>query len=383
MISGKPGNEIMSVLQDGVADMMKDIVVEGAKGFVGGYVSGKFDVDTSDKGYFKKLGEKSIESAAKNITEGGLNTIWDIGECICDPNSSETIESILKDQSKRTASGIIGDIAGATISEGFNGVDNIKNSFTKVTAQTFKDTASETLKDITKGVNSRGVEYLYGDEKDASRILGDIWNEDLEGGKKILKSAGESVGEHYSDEVYKDEKLYINLKKIDHDGDDKVDVVQFGDYAVTKEDYDAAVSNAGKGAYKDKTAQDILGLSKDTDINSGKQRSISIDMTEKYSSDRKTTDTVTIDGKYTYKKDFYESAVNAAGKGDYSGKTVQDILGIPNDVDISEDNITHKRYRSSDIGMGKTVEFSNDDSSKATKIHVSSMKRETRIAREN
>lgn len=382
LISGKPGDEILSVIQDDVTDMMKDITINGATSFVGGYFTGKFDVDTSDKGYFKKLGEQTIESVVSNVTEGGLNTIWDIGECILDPNSSKNIESIFKEHGKATISSIIGDTTGAAISVGFDNIGDIKNSSVKITAKTIKDTTSNTLGDIAEGVTTRGMEYLYGDEKDASKILSDIWDEDLDHGRNVFKSAGEAAGENYSDERFKDEKLYINLKKIDHDNDGKVDVVQFDDYAVTKEDYDAAVLNAGKGAYKDKTVQDILGLPKDTDINSGKQRSVSINMVEKYSSNRKTTDTITIDGKYTYKKDFYESAVNAAGKGDYSGKTVQDILGISNDVDVSEDNIIHKRYQNYDIGEGKKVELANNDSSKATKIHISSMNRETKIARE-
>ncbi|MGN0533082.1 MAG: T7SS effector LXG polymorphic toxin [Eubacterium sp.] len=382
IISGKPGDEIISILQSDTNDMLRDIVVDGATSFVGGYISGKFDVDTSDKGYFQKLGEKTVENAATSVTEGGLNTIWDIGECVLDPNSSKNIESIFKDRAKETVSGFIGATTGSAISEGFTGTKDIKNPIGKVTAQTIKDTTADTVENISKGVTSRTMEYIYGEEKDASKIVGDIWDKDLDDGRNIAKSASKSAGKNISNEVYKDKKIYNDLNKIDRDHDGKVDVVQFGDYAVTKEDYDAAVSVAGKGAYRDKTVQDILGLPKDTDLSSGKQRSVQIDMTEKYSSSRKTTDTVTIDGQYTYKKDFYESAVNAAGKGEYSGKTVQDILGISNDVDVSEDNITHKRYYNSDIGKGKEIELANDDSSNASKYHISSMHHETKVARE-
>ena len=273
--------------------------------------------------------------------------------------------------------------AGAVVSEGvFSGVDDIDNKAGKVVMETVKDTVTKSVKNVTKGVTGRTMDYIYGDEKDAARILGDIWEEDLDSGRTIAQAAGESAGEHIADEAYKEDKYYNDLSKIDKDGDGKIEVVQFDDYAVTKQDYDAAVENAGKGAYKDKTVQDILGLPKDTDISSGKKRTVSIDMTEKYSSDRKTTDTVTIDGKYTFSKSYYESSLNAAGSDEYGGKTAQEILGIPNDVDLSEDNVTYKRIDNDKIGQGKEVELHSDYGTNATQIHISSMKRETRIERE-
>lgn len=382
-VLGPPdGETIWSV----ASNEFEDVLVKGAEGFAGGLVSGKFNVDTGDKSYIRKLGEKTAENAAREFSGGFVKTGWDLGESYVKNHNTDEFQSILKDNSKDTVGKFIGSTAGAAVSEGFTGIKDIKNPFGKGAAETFKDTASDTLNRITKGVTERGMSYAYGDEKDAGKILGDIWDEDLDKGRNIAESAAKSAGKHTANEVYKDKKLYNDLKKIDHDHDGKVDVVQFGEgknkYAVTKEDYDAAVANAGKGAYKDKTVQDILGIPKDTDLSTGKQRSVSIDMTEKYSSDRKTTDTVTVDGKYTFKKDYYESAVNAAGKGEYKDKTVQDILGVPKDTDVSENNITHKRVYNSDIGQGKDVELTNDDTSKATKIHISSMKYETRVAKE-
>lgn len=380
MISGKPGDEILSILQEDTENMLKDVVVEGGKSFVGGYVSGKFDVDTSDKGYFQKLGEKTVESAAENLTGGGLKTVWEIGEAVVDPDSSKDIVSILKENTRETFKDFAGDVAGSAVSEGFSNIKSIKNNVGKIAAQTIKDTASDTVENITRGVTGRGIDYLYGDEKDAGKILGDIWEEDLKDGRSIVESAGKSAGKHIVEESFKDKKLYNDLKKVDRDHDGKIEVVQFKDYAVTKEDYDAAVANAGKGAYKDKTVQDILGLPKDTDIGSGKQRTVSIEMTEKYSPSRKTTDTVSVDGKYTFKQGYYESAVNVAGKGQYKDKTVQEILGVPDDTDIS--NVTHSRVKNTEIGHGKKVELTNDDSTSATKLHISSMKHTTKVARE-
>ena len=247
---------------------------------------------------------------------------------------------------------------------------------------TIKDTAEDTSGRISKGVTGRTIDYVLGDEKDGSKILGDIWEEDLDKGRSIAESAGKSLEKNILNEVHKDDKFYNDLKKIDTDGDGKIEVVQFDDYAVSKQDYDAAVKNAGKGAYKDKTVQDLLGLPKDTDISSGRERTVSIDMTEEYSSDRKTTDTVTVGGKYTFSQSYYESSINAAGSKEYGGKTAQEILGIPNDVDLSEENITRTRVDNDKIGQGKEVEFHNDYHTDATKIHISSMSRETRLEKE-
>lgn len=390
VVAGKPGDEIISVLDAGleeteeeVGNMFKDMATEGAKSFVGGTVAGSFDVDTSDKGVLQKIGEKAAEGAAGGAAKGVVNTAWGVGEAIVDGDSSTTVTSALKEGFKETVQDVAKETAGAVVSEGiFSGVDDIDNKAGKMVMETVKDTATDTAENIVEGVTGRTMDYVYGDEKDAGKILGDIWEEDLDSGRSIAKAAGESAGEHIADEVFKDDKHYNELNKIDKDGDGKIEVVQFDDYAVTKQDYDAAVENAGKGAYKDKTVQDILGLPKDTDLSTGKQRTVSIDMTEKYSSDRKTTDTVTVGGKYTFSKSYYESSLNAAGSDEYGGKTAQEILGIPNDVDLSEDNITRKRVDNDKIGQGKEVELHNDYGTNATKIHISSMKRETRLERE-
>ena len=335
----------------------------------------------------RKIGEKAAEGAAGGAAQGVVNTAWGVGEALVDDDSSTTVTSALKEGFKETVQDVAKETAGAVVSEGvFSGVDDIDNKSGKIVMETVKDTATDTAENIVEGVTGRTMDYVYGDEKDASKILGDIWEEDLDSGKSIIesarKSAVENIGNEIVEEAFKDDKHYNELKKIDKDGDGKIEVVQFDDYAVTKQDYDAAVENAGKGAYKDKTVQDILGLPKDTDLSTGKERTVSIDMTEKYSSDRKTTDTVTVGGKYTFSKSYYESSLNVAGTEEYGGKTAQEILGIPDDVDLSEDNVTYKRVDNDKIGQGKEVELYDDYGTNATKIHVSSMKRETREARE-
>lgn len=391
-IAGKPGNEILSVLDEGLKEMgdelsdtIKDMAVEGTKSFVGGTVAGKFSVDTSEKSVLTKIGEKAAEGVAGDLAGGGVKTVWNVGEAVLDNDSSTTVESALKMSMKETAQDVSGSVVESVVSgAGDHVTDKIDGRVGKAIGKTVSDTLTSSSKGIATGVTGRGMDYIYGDEKDAGNILGDIWEQDLQGGKTIVKDAGSSLGKNIYGEMYKEKQLHNDLKKIDRAGDNdgRIEVVQFSDYAVTKQDYDAAVENAGKGAYKDKTVQDILGLPKDTDINAGKQRTVSIDMVEKYSSGRKTTDTVTVDGKYTFRKSYYESALNAADTGDYQGKTAQDILGIPDDVDLSEDNLTYKRVDNDKIGLGKEVELHDDYGTNATKLHISSMKYETRLQRE-
>lgn len=390
VIAGKPGDEIISVLNEGlgemegeVSDMFKDITVEGAKSFVGGTVAGSFDVDTSDKSVLRKIGEKTAEGVAEGVAGGVMKTTWGVGEALVDDDSSTTVTSALKEGFKETVKDVASSTTSAVVSDGvFHRTDNIDNKVGKFIGNTVKETVTDATENITEGVVGRTMDYFYGDEKDASKILGDIWEEDLDSGRSLAESAGKSAGKNIANEVYKDDKHYSNLKKIDSDGDGKIEVVQFDDYAVTKQDYDAAVENAGKGAYKNKTVQDILGLPKDADLSTGKERKVSIEMTEKYSSDRKTTDTVTVGGKYTFSRSYYESSLNVAGSEEYGGKTAQEILGIPNDVDLSEDNVTYKRIDNDKIGQGKEVELHEDYGTNATKIHISNMKRETRLERE-
>ena len=377
-VTEKPGDEIKSILLSNLEETGQKVVVKSAASFAGGYVAGTYGVDTSDKSYLKKLGEKTVENIFETGTGAVVNTTWELGECVFDDDKD--VVSILKKNSREFVSEFAKKTVNSSIELSIPQTGDIDNKFAKVLAETAKDTFADTAGEITKGVTGRSHDYMYGDGN-AEDILGDVWEEDLDGGKTIIKEGVKSLASHSSDEIFEDEKVEIQLNKIDHDKDGKVEFIQFGDKAVTKEDYDAAVSVAGKGAYKDKTVQDILGLPKDTDLSSGKERTIRVDMVEEYSSGRKTTDTVTIEGKYTYDKNYYQAAKDAAGKGDYENKTVNDIIGISNDVDLSESEHTYKRYKNSEIGQGKKVQLTAKDSSQASTYHISSITNETRAER--
>lgn len=389
IIAGKPGDEVMSVLDAGLqeakgemVEMFEDMAVEGAKAFVGGTVAGSFDVDTSDKSALRKIGEKTAEGVAEGLAGGAVKTTWEVGEAILDNDSSTTVISALKEGLKETVKDVTSSTSGAVVSgAGDSLVDKIDGTAGKVVGETVNDTISKTSEKVVGGVAGRTMDYVYGDEKDASKILGDIWEEDLDSGRSILKDAGESLGTHVSDAVNEDKKHYNDLKKIDYDHDGKIEVVQFDEYTVTKQDYDAAVENAGKGAYKDQTAQEILGLSRDTDLSSGKHQTVDIDYTQKHSNDNPFTSTVTVEGedgkKYVFTKEYYDSTFNAAGTKEYEGRTVREMLDLPEDIQL-KDNTTTDTVRTDSIGRGEDVELHKQSGTNATKIDISTTSRQER-----
>ena len=289
-IAGKPGVEILDTLKDDTVKMAKNIVTKGSRDFIEEYITQGFKIDTSHKGTIKKIKENIVSGLLADATEGAANVMWDMGEAVCDPNSSENMESILKRNLRETIGNMTKDVSEGIVSEVLPDADKIKNSAGKIAVGAIDDTAADTAGKISKGVTGRAVDYFNGDEKDASKILGDIWDEDLDNGLEIGKSTRDKFISNANEEVKKDAIFKNKLKGVDYDKDGKIELVQFENYAVTKEDYDAAVKNAGKGAYKNQTVQDILGLPKDMDLSKAETRVESIDILEEYSSAQNTND---------------------------------------------------------------------------------------------
>ena len=123
---------------------------------------------------------------------------------------------------------------------------------------------SEAAGEFTGSAAKQGVDLLTGQREDFS--LEEIWEKDMEGGRAAVKKGIESAAEHVSEKHYEDKEVYNNLKKKDYNKDGKVEVVEFQNFSVLKEDFEAAKEVAKKGAYKDQSVQDILGLPKRTKI---------------------------------------------------------------------------------------------------------------------
>lgn len=389
VIKGRPGDEVMSIFRAGkeeewkdISKEVKEVAVEGTKAFVGGGIAGHFDVDTSDKGVWQKIGEKTLEGVGSEAAGGAVGTALDMVGAATDGNDETTVADAFKKGAKDTVSKMAGSTVKSVISEGVaDKVDGIDNAVAKVAAGTVADTVADTASTVTEGVVGRTVSYMYGEEKDAGNILGNIWEEDLQNGKAIAQSAGQALGENVVDVATEESKHYTELKKLDTDNDNQIEVVHFGEYTVTKQDYDAAIANAGKGAYEGQTAQEILGLNRDTKLESGVHDTVDIEKTKQYKNENPFTNTVTVEGKdgekYVFKKEYYESTENAAGTKDYEGRKLREMLGVPEDTDL-KDNITTDTVRTDSIGHGKKVQLHQQSGTNATKISMSDTTRQQR-----
>ncbi len=306
IVTKKPGDEVLSILEENTEDMLKNIVVGGAEGFAGGYVSGKFDVSSAKKGFFKKAGEGIAEGTAEAFAKNATDSAWDVGTAVLDPNSSENITTVLKKEASEFASGFTGDVVSnsveAVIDSGNDAFNDAHEGKYNVVQETAKEAivgaASETASTIAGSSAKQGVDILTGSRENFS--MKEIWEKDLEGGRKIVKSGIESGAEHAADKAFEDQKLYNDLKKKDYDKDGKVEVVEFQNFSVLKEDFEAAKEVAKKGAYKDQSVQDILGLSKKTKITDKNiiTRKVSIkDLEKSQYKGRKTTNVTRYDVK--------------------------------------------------------------------------------------
>lgn len=285
IIQGKPGSEILSILEENTENMMKDIVVDSAGEFVTNYIGGNFDVSTADKGFWRKTGENFAKSVSEGLAKNTTETVWDIGDAVLDPNSSESFSTILQREGKEFVHDFAENVVESTVDAFIeSGIDSYKDShksdssnFKKVAGEFITSTTTGVAGGFAKGTATQGAEMLLGDRE--AFDFEEIWEEDMEGGRKAVGSAINDAAKEGADLHYEDEKTQIKLGRKDYDGDGKVEVVVFDKYAVLKEDYDAAREAAGKGAYKDMTAQDILGLPKNTPISEKRvvQKTVSID----------------------------------------------------------------------------------------------------------
>ncbi len=346
IIEGKPGSEILSILEEDTKEMVKDIFIDGATEFATGYVGGNFDVDSSKKGYFKKLGEEIVGNATDAVVSNLTESVWDVGEALVDVKSIDELKSVLSEEAEDFAKSALKDFTSDSVSSIFTvGAEEIgdkidtDNAITDVLGKTAVDTLGNTGGTFTGALTSQIIDIKLGDRD--SIDIKEIWDKELDDGRVILTSAGNSLGKHGADEYFKDEKFYNSLLKKDRDGDGNVDVVVFDKYMVLKEDYDAAVECAGKGAYKDKTVQDILGLPKNTAISERKIKQETISINQLQKSDykaRKTTNVTRMDYKVDYdqvKEELFDQDLfenNKAGEYTYmeseNGKTASGYLKL-------------------------------------------------------
>lgn len=249
----------------------KDIAYKGAGAFVGGAVAGHYDIDKSDKSYLTKLKEKTVENVAQYTTEGAVKVTWDVVDYGAVRGDMETCKSVIYEDLKETAGDLVGAEAGALASENTikdhlkhspdaKGWEKTMETVRDKALDTATDTVSDTMKDVAKGTYERSVDYVAG-KGDAKDIFGKIIEDDLDNGRSIAKSAGENITKNVSKEAVERRQL----DRADGKTDGKVDSVKVGGKTYTKQDYDAIKKNAGKGVYKNETAEDMLGINNNVD----------------------------------------------------------------------------------------------------------------------
>lgn len=332
VIRGKSGDEIISVLDTDLYTGVKEIAVESSKAFAGGFVTGKFNVNAGEKKYLEQLKEDTLKNVTEAATEHATSTLIRVGKAAIDENSSESMKSIFEEETSGFVNDFVKEELSSAISGGTKKIG--KKLEDKKVIKVMTDTAfgagTTFVAGGTAGVAKQGVEIAFGDRKKID--LKEVWEKDLDKGRTVVKDTGETFGESLKDAIYDDKELEQKLKKETwkkEKGEKTVEVVTFGknkEEAVLKEDYDAAVREARKGAYKDKSVQEILGLKKNVRISKKKvtTKSVSIDSISKYESPKDSGGGKTVkinDGTSNSKN------VSATGKGSKSGNAAKTNKG--------------------------------------------------------
>lgn len=283
VISGKPGDEVFSVLKDDAYELVKNVAGKGIGSFAEGYIEGKFGIDTGDKGYLKNVKEDFVKNMAGDGAEEVTKGIFDVGKAFV---SGGDVNSVLND----TAKNVIGKIGGNAVDATVGGIFETKgfkdifkdNKIGSVIKDGITAGITEGTSDIAEGVSERSYEAITG-EGDIKDIFDKdkIIEDDLDHGIGVAKAMGKGGAKTAT----KDMSFTSQMEKISYEknGKQMVDIVDFGEGKpkITKQDYDAARSVAGEGAYSDMKTKEILGLSSDTHLKDAKFRSVSYDRIEK------------------------------------------------------------------------------------------------------
>ena len=323
IIKGKPGGEILSIAEKDLTDTFKGMIVDGASDFVSEYIAGKFGVSSASKGFWQKMGEETVKNLAGTATGFGITAAWDgIGGWVTG-KSGEDVIGILKDDgadflakfAKKEVNSFFSTAKGSVSKSIGKGVDN-------KTTKKFLDSMNSVVMNMGGGFASNGADAYVKSKlkKDYVFDTGDFIRTSVkEGG---IATGKDQVTAYFKE---KDKELQGYLRRKAYDGTaaksgDHVEIVVFGKYSVLKEDYDAAVANAGKGAYKDMTAQDILGLPRNTPISESHIRVEKVNINDLKESDyqgKKTTNVKKLDIKTPSDKMKDQNLFTANKKGQY------------------------------------------------------------------
>lgn len=287
---------IMEVAGESTESMMKNVLVGMATDAAGGYVGGIFDAQPGDKTVFQIIGEETVENLAEKEAQAGSSIVFDVVSGLSSGDSGMNILNDIDEDLRKSAREFVEDEIDSAISGGIDKA--IDNKFEGNNTKRGKIS-----KNILETVNET-----------VSDTAGSI--------------ASGAVDQILSGEDFDPEKIW----------EENLD----GGREIVKDAADGIGKRVADEVYSDRKFQNEL-----------KKRD--------YDHDGK-VEIVTFDGfdGYSVTKEDYDAAMDSAGGVGYEGKRPQDILGIPRNVSVSEDNIEIHSYKPSSLkesdykGKGKT-----------------------------
>ena len=260
--------DIMEIIGENLNEHGKSMLSKTASSFAEDLVLGRLNIKppkTGAAGVLQNLGKESAKNITGAFTEEAVETTWEvIGEAVTSKDGEADYQSIIKDGFDDFVVKFTQDEAGSVFSTVI--ADPAKTKIndkigSNSTSDKYFKTGTDIFADVGEGFVSEGGEAI------AKEILDEDYDFELDDYiRDSVESSSTKVAEDLVYGTQYDSKAEANLLAKDYDNDGKVELVVFDKYCVLKEDYEAAIANAHKGSYKNMSAQDILGLPKNTAI---------------------------------------------------------------------------------------------------------------------
>lgn len=311
--SGGNGETILKVINEGSITLRNNFISGVTGDVLEGYIDGQFSVIPKDRTYLEKLMIKGYQKGVGAFAKNGTNLALESFDCaIYDKDAATRINVFVyntRNFTKDLVNGELGafsSVTASTIADKVTG--SSENRIANIAVNTISKT---TIGGVTDGANSVFTKYL--DYK--------------------LPAPGEANN----------------------------------DYTTENGKFD--LGKAIKDSFTDKDKWIKSGISNLTDETAKEinQKSFAEKMKDRDYDKNGNVEVVTFGNDYSngILYDDYQAAKNNAGKGEYKDMSVQDILGLPKDTDVSENNI---RIRS--VSTDNLSEAKSELKTKATKVTI-------------
>lgn len=283
-ISGRPGDEIKSILIQDLEKTGVDTALGFVKSGISAGIEGKMNIGVNSDEFLKKFGHETVTNAITSFTDTGLDYIKEWGECVVTGKDFDKIDSL--DELGDFGKEVLGQFAKREIS---SGLDSISGSIKNDHKDYFKDhkgmdrLRKTTVSVIDAAAGNIAEDYINNDFKlDLDSDLALKISKDAVGdiAKDVTKDAvrdrQDKIRAQQDQERLRKEALE-NWQKA-HPGEtpqgneaEMIDVVRVKasdgkTYTFTKSEYDKARALANKDDYEGQTTAEILGMPKGTKI---------------------------------------------------------------------------------------------------------------------